>query len=265
MPVNQGKKWTFNTVADTYEKIRPGYLEELYQALLAYAPLDASRSAVEIGIGGGQATPPVLKTGCALTAVEYGGQLAQLCREKFSDYSRFSVITGRFEDADLPDSAFDLVYSASAFHWIPEETGYPKVFRILKPGGAFARFANHPYQAKDNPALFEEIQNAYAEYYYPYYKKQPGKLGEYTEEQAAARAAIADRYGFTETRYALFHRVRTLSAAEYRMLIGTYSDHITIEESIRERFFDAVEETINRHGGSISIFDTIDMQLARRP
>ena len=81
MPVNSGKEWTFNTVADTYEKIRPGYPDELYQALFAYAPLDDSRSALEIGIGGGQAALPVLKTGCALTAVEYGDQLAQLCRE----------------------------------------------------------------------------------------------------------------------------------------------------------------------------------------
>ena len=265
MPVNQGKEWTFNTVADTYERIRPGYPDELYQALFAYAAPDNSSRAVEIGIGGGQATLPVLKTGCALTAVEYGDHLAQLCREKFREYPRFSVITGKFEDAGFPEDAFDLVYSASAFHWVPEETGYPKLFRMLKPGGAFARFANHPYQAKDNPALFEEIQNAYAEYYYPYYKKQPGRIGEYTEDQAAARAAVADRYGFTDIRYALFYRVRTLSAAEYRMLIGTYSDHITIEESVREPFFDAIEEAINRHGGSISIFDTIDMQLARKP
>ena len=265
MPVNQGKEWTFNTVAGTYEKIRPDYPDELYQALFAYAPLDASGCALEVGIGGGQASLPVLKTGCALTAVEYGDQLARLCREKFSDFPRFSVITGKFEDAGLPDNTYDLVYSASAFHWVPEEIGYPKVFRILKSGGAFARFANHPYQAKDNPLLFDEIQSAYAEYYYPYYKKEPGKFSEYTEEQAAARAAIADKHGFTDTRYALFHRVRTLSAAEYRMLISTYSDHIAIEESIRERFFDAIEEAVNRHGGSISIFDTIDLQMARKP
>lgn len=265
MPNNQGKEWTFNTVADVYEKIRPGYPDEPYQVLFAYTALNASSCAVEIGIGGGQATLPVLKTGCTLTAVEYGDQLAKLCREKFSNFPRFSVITSKFEDADLPEDSFDLVYSASAFHWVPEEIGYPKVFRILKPGGAFARFANHPYQAKDNPALFEEIQNAYAEYYYPYYNKQPGKLSEYTEEQAAARAAIAEKYGFTDTQYMLFHRMRTLSAAEYRKLIGTYSDHITIEESIRERFFDAIEDAITRHGGCISIFDTIDMQLARKP
>ena len=262
---NHGKGWTFNTVSEIYDKMRPGYPDELYQALFAYAPLDASGAAVEVGIGAGQAAPPVLKTGCALTAVEYGDHLAQVCREKFSDYPRFSVITGKFEDAVLPEDTFDLVYSASAFHWVPEEIGYPKVFRILKSGGAFARFANHPYQAKDNPDLLSEIQRAYAEYYYPYYGKQPRTPAEYTEAQAAERAKIANKYGFTDTRYALFYRQRTLSATEYRALIGTYSDHITIEESVRDRFFDAIEETINRHGGSITIFDTIDLQLARKP
>ena len=136
MPLNAGKEWTFNTVADTYEKIRPSYPVELYRTPFDYAPLDASSSAVEIGIGGGQAAPPVLETGCALTAVEYGDKLAQVCREKFSNYPKFSVITGKFEDAALPDGAFDLVYSASAFHWVPEELGYPKVFRVLKSGGS---------------------------------------------------------------------------------------------------------------------------------
>ena len=261
------KEWTFNTVADTYEKIRPGYPEELYRAVFDYCPVGAGSSAAEVGIGGGQATQPVLETGCSVTAVEYGDQLAQVCRGKFSDYPGFSVITGKFEDAVLPDQSFDLVYSASAFHWIPEEIGYPKVFRILKPGGAFARFANHPFRAGDDPELFEAINRVYAEYYYTYYKdkKQPGKYNEYSEEQAAARAKIAEKYGFTDIRHAMFRRTRTLSAWEYRLLIGTYSDHIAMEESVREKFFDAVAETVSRHGGFISILDTIDLQLARKP
>ena len=29
MPVIPGQEWTFNTVADSYEKIRPGYPKEL--------------------------------------------------------------------------------------------------------------------------------------------------------------------------------------------------------------------------------------------
>ena len=39
---NQGKGWTFNTVSRTYNKMRPGYPDELYQVLFAYAPLNAS-------------------------------------------------------------------------------------------------------------------------------------------------------------------------------------------------------------------------------
>ena len=265
MQINNGKGWTFNAVPEVYDKLRPGYPEELYQAVFSYVQFGPACAALEIGIGTGQAAPPVLKTGCALTAVEYGDQLAQVCRDKFRDYPRFSVITGKFEDACLPENAFELVYSATAFHWIPEETGYPKVFRVLKPGGAFARFANHPYQAKDNPELSEAIQHAYAQYYYPYYKKQPSKPAEFTEDRAAAIAKIADKYGFTDTRYALFHRQRILTAAEYRSLLGTYSDHIAIGESVREPFHDAIEEAINRHGGSITIDDTIDLQLARKP
>ena len=266
MPVDKGKEWTFNTVAELYERIRPGYPDELYNAIFAYAPIDKSCSVVEVGIGGGQATLPFLRTGCNVTAVEYGEQLAQLCKEKFRDFSNFSVVTGKFEDVSFQADSYDLIYSASAFHWVPEEIGYKRVFNILKPGGVFARFANHPYQAKDDPTLFNEIQLAYDEYYYTYYKdKQKRSACEYTEEQAAERALIAEKYGFTDITYKLFYRIRKLTAAEYRALIGTYSDHITIAESIREKFFDAVEKTINRHGGVISIYDTIDLQLARKP
>ncbi len=48
-------------------------------------------------------------------------------------------------------------------------------------------------------------------------------------------------------------------------MLGTYSDHIAIEEKIRTEFFDKIEETINRYGGVFTIYDTIDLQLARKP
>ena len=39
MPILKGLEWTFDTVASTYEKLRPGYVEELYQKLLITFPL----------------------------------------------------------------------------------------------------------------------------------------------------------------------------------------------------------------------------------
>lgn len=268
MPVIKGLEGTFDTVASKYAKFRPGYPDELYRMLFAYIPIDALSNVVEVGIGSGQASQPVLETGCALTAVECGENFSRLCRETFAGYKRFSVITDKFEHVDFPDTQYDLVYSATAFHWVPEEAGYRKVYDMLKSGGAFARFANHPYRDKGNPALSAEIDELYVRYYDAYYGRDRGTGGEtakeYSEGQAAALAQIAGKYGFTDIRHAMFYRTRTFSAEEYVELLGTYSDHIAIEESIRKEFFAEIGKAINRHGGVFTLYDTIDLELARK-
>lgn len=260
----KGLEWTFDTEAATYEKLRPGYVKELYQKLFEYIPISRESKVVEVGIGGGQASLPVLETGCELTAVEYGANFSDICREKFHQYPNFSVITGKFEDCDFEDEQYDMVYSASAFHWVPEEIGYSKVYKMLKSGGVFARFANHPYRAKGNPDLFKAISEVYGDYYYSFYNRKQEYPKEYTEEQAKETALLAAKYGFSDICYELFYRTRTFSAKEYTILLGTYSDHIAIDEPVRKEFFAKIEDTINEYGGSISIYDTIDLQLARK-
>ena len=148
---------------------------------------------------------------------------------------------------------------------MPEETGYSKVFAILKSGGAFARFANHPYRDKGRPALAEEIQKLYREYYNRFHKIDRSAPKEYDEEQAARRAETARKYGLADIAYALFRREGTFTAQKYIMLLGTDSDHIAIEEKIRTEFFAKIEDAIMRHGGEITIYDTMDLQLARKP
>lgn len=265
MPSLKGLERTFDTVASTYEKLRPGYVEELYRALFEYISIDENSNVVEVGSGGGQATEPILRTGCRLKAVEYGGQFSGLLRNKFREYQKFSAITGKFEETEFENNSFDLVFSASAFHWVPEEIGYKKVFDMLKSGGGFARFANHPYKDKGNPVLSQKIDELYEKYYYTFYDEKPETPKEYNEQQAKDRALIAEKYGFTDIQYAMFYRTRVFSAQEYVTLLGTYSDHITIEESIRKEFFEEIEKAINQHGGTFTIYDTIDLQLARKP
>lgn len=260
MPVIKGQEWTFDTVAEIYARTRPTYPRELYQAIFAYCPITADSRVAEVGIGGGQATRPLLETGCRLVAAEYGENFSRLCREKFRDFPGFSVRTGRFEELEFEPASFDLVCSASAFHWVPEELGYPKVFSMLKPGGAFARFATHPYGDKGRPALDEEIQKLYG-----IYMHSPVRPPEYTEEMAQSRGEIARKYGFTDLQYALFRRTRSFSAREYTALLSTYSDHITLEEGVRREFFSAIEGAIDRHGGQITVYDTLDLELARKP
>lgn len=264
MPVIKGLEWTFDTKASLYEKLRPEYAHELYKDIFNYAPISEASNVVEVGIGGGQATLPFLQTGCKLTAVEYGENFTELCKRKFINYPNFSIITGRFENMNFKDETYDLVYSASAFHWVPEEIGYSKVYAMLKRGGVFARFANSPYPDKGNPVLSEDIQKVYAEYYYPYWNKKYERPKEYSVDDAYYRAMIAKNYGFEDIQYKLYHRIRSFSASEYIELLETYSDHSAIEETIRNKFFSKIEETINKHGGQINIYDTMNLQLARK-
>ena len=264
MAVMKGLEWTFDTVASTYEKFRPGYVAELYRKIFQYIPIDGKSRVLEVGIGGGQATLPILQTGCELTAVEYGEKFSRLCREKFKEYPKFSVITDKFENREYENDAYDLVYSTSAFHWVPEEIGYKKVYAMLKKGGAFARFANHPHPDLKNPAMTEEIQQLYGKYYYPFHNKKQEKPKVYREEDAIRRSKIAEKYGFGDIESVIYQRIRTFSANEYITLLGTYSDHIAIDEPTRLKFFEEIEKTIERHGGEIHIYDIIDLQLARK-
>lgn len=260
MSIIKGLEWTFNTEAEKYEKMRPGYISELYEDIFKYIPINESSNVVEIGIGGGQATLPILKTGCKLTAVEYGENLAELCRQKFKEFPKFSAVTAKFEDFVCDNNLCDLIYSASAFHWIPEEIGYKKVCEILKSGGVFARFANHPYKDKGREEIYEALQKIYSVY-------MPDSLGpnEYSEDDAEKRADIAQKYGFVDISYKLYHRTRSFSAKEYISLLGTYSDHIAIEQNTRKKFFSEIEEAIDNLGAQITIYDTIDLQIARKP
>lgn len=264
MPSLKGFEWTFDTEASKYEKMRPGYVDELYKEIFAYIPIGENSNVLEIGSGGGQATEPLLKTGCRLTAVEYGQNFSNLLLNKFGHYAGFDVVTGKFEEAVLEKDSYDLIYSASAFHWIPEEIGYRKVYELLKNGGVFARFANHPYRDKYNPELSHAIDLLYDEYYCRYYQTTRKILKEYSASDAEERAFIARKYGFTDIKYSLFYRERTFSGKEYTELLGTYSDHIAIDEPIRKEFFDKIERAIDDYGGTITIFDTIDLQLARK-
>ena len=255
---------TFDTEASKYDKMRPGYADELFQAIFEYVKIGEGSRVVEVGSGSGQATLPVLKTGCELTSVEYGENFSRILMEKFGGYKGFKVITGKFEDVDLEDDAYDLVFSATAFHWVPEEIGYPKVYSALKPGGAFARFANRPRNSQNAPELAAEINALYEEYYNKAYDIKSGTKKWFTEEKAKEISQIPAKYGFTDITYKLFYRERVFTADEYIQLLGTYSDHIAIEETIRNEFFSNIAAAINRHGGKIIISDTMDLELARK-
>lgn len=262
-----GLAGTFNEVVERYDRMRPSYVKEVYQDIFSYmnaGQADSQKTALEIGIGTGQATQPILDAGYFVTAVELGDKIAQFAAKKFARYDNFEVYNTTFEEFEAEENTFDLIYSATAFHWIPEETGYTKVFKMLKPGGVFARFANRPSSDKGRPELADAIQKLYETY-------MPGNKGKkkmepgYVETQAKQLAELGKNYGFVDVTYRLYQRTRDFTADEYVELLGTYSDHNALEDHVREAFWRDMRDVINQFGGVITVYDVIDLQLYRKP
>ncbi len=252
------RRMTFDLDPVRYDRYRPGYAADIYREIFRYSGLKRGMKALEIGIGTGLATQPILETGCDVVAVEAGRNLAAYVREKFSGFQNFRVVCADFERYE-PEERFDLVYSATAFHWIPEETGYPKVLRLLKPGGAAALFWNRPFAGNPGDALHTEIRRIYRKY-----RPAEAEPEAFSERDCLRVLDALNRNGFADVKSKLFHRTRTLSASDYAGLLKTYSDHQTAGEDERRGLIPEIEAAIAAHGGEITIHDTMDLYLARR-
>lgn len=252
------KKFSFNEDSEKYDKYRPRYCSDLFDKIINYAELDDTKYAIEVGIGTGQATLSILNTRCKITAIEVGDNLAEYTQKKFSDFKNLSVVNLSFEEFEYTPESYDLVYSATAFHWIPDQVGYPKAYDMLKVGGTLALFWNRP--SGGDGEVYEKIQKVYKEFL------PDVKTRKYNPEQQIydERKAVIEKYGFDELQFEIMHQTRTFTAEDYISLLDTYSDHSTLADDIRIPFYEKIMGVINDYGGKLTIYDTIDLYLAKR-
>lgn len=128
----------FDTIPEQFDKYRPRYSAELFADLIAYAGITPEKSVLELGPGTGQATEPILYTGCDYHAIELGEHLAEMMRRKYDKYPNFSLVNDDFITFDFGIQRFDMIYSAATIQWIPEEIAFSKTFKLFKPGGTLA-------------------------------------------------------------------------------------------------------------------------------
>ncbi|MDS0527738.1 methyltransferase domain-containing protein [Clostridium sp. SHJSY1] len=248
---------TFNEDAKNYDKWRPTYCKELFNDIIEYSNLNENKKAIEVGIGTGQATRPFLKTGCEVMAIELGQNLVEYSQEKFKEYKNLRIYNTSFEDYNGDENSIALLYSATAFHWIPEEIGYKKVLKLLKNHGTLALFWNRP-SLKDD-LLNKKIQSIYQKYMPSNTVKVENDLERYKKVSETIKS-----YGFKDVQVKLYKQTRNFNASDYISLLNTYSDHRSMILSIKEVFFKEIESAVLKNGSSITINNTIDLYLARK-
>jgi SAM-dependent methyltransferase len=118
-----------------YHAARPAYPDWVYEVLCSFCGLHQNAATFEIGPGTGIATRRLLELGAnPLVAVEPDDRLADFLCETLKSEA-LTVVRSTFENAVLPSAGFDLGFSATAFHWLHEETALAKVADLLRPGG----------------------------------------------------------------------------------------------------------------------------------
>ncbi len=151
---------TFDSAADLYDAARPDYPEALFDDLVELAGLAPGARLLEIGCATGKATRPMLDRGFAVVCVELGAQLAEKARQNL-DGLPVEIHVEPFETWQGDPGAFDLVYAATAWHWVDPAVRYAKVHRLLRPAGHLAFWsALHAFPEGFDP-FFAEIQEVY--------------------------------------------------------------------------------------------------------
>ncbi len=246
----------FDQSAEIYDRLRPRYVKALFADVAAY--VGTGRRALEIGAGTGQATESFLALGFEVTALEPGAEMAKMLRRKFGENPRFRVEETLFQNY-MGEEAFDLIYAATSFHWIPEEIGYPKVRALLKPGGTAALFWNHPAPVPECADMDADIQTAIAKHT-GWSKPKP-----FDRDALSRRQLTFLQYGFRDAQTHIYESRRHLTAREHDLLFDTYSDFLSLAPDVRRALGKDVIAAIDAHGGTIALLDTIDLTLARRP
>ena len=244
----------FDTIPEQFDKYRPRYCQELFDYLIDYVKICKSTRVLELGPGTGQATEPILKTGCDYNAIELGENLFAMMKKKFCHYPNFHIVNDDFITHDFGEQKFDLIYSAATIQWIPEDIAFSKTFDLLSPGGTLAMMITNADYKTPNEELYQNIQKIYDAYFKPETQYTHGKCN-YDN---------ATSYGYVDFERREFHGRREMTADEYVAFSGTHCDHMVISEPYRTKFFEGLYNTVKSAGDKIVFDDTYVLYLCKK-
>jgi SAM-dependent methyltransferase len=123
----------FDRQAASYARARPSYPAEIADLLVTEVGLKPGSRVCDVGAGTGIFARFVQGLGMDVTGVEpVAGMRAEFARQS----PELELVDATAESLPFPDSSFDAVTCAQAFHWFDPQPALNEFARILRPGGA---------------------------------------------------------------------------------------------------------------------------------
>ena len=204
------------------------------------------------------------RRGFAIDCIELGAGMAALAREKLLAFPKVNVVCDNFETVSLPVTHYDLLLSATAFHWIDPTIRFTRAHDFLKPGGSLALFWRRPVQTEISRHFVDPLQQIYNRIcpeLTKNYRPPPAPDDVRTEY---SETIIGSGY-FRDLKVFRHYQATEYSAETYIDLLGAFSDHRQIEANKRERLFQGIQALIHAEFAGKIVRETVALlYLARR-
>jgi SAM-dependent methyltransferase len=247
------RRLVFGEVADLYDRHRPAYPPALIDDLVAGAGLRDGQRVLEVGAGTGKATAMVAARGLRVVAIEPSPSMAAIARRHCAGDLNVEIVESDFEHWDPGGEHFPLLYSAQAWHWIDPERKYGLARRALIPGGLLAAFWNRA--AWDSTELRSALIAVYQRLVPdmpadgPMHPANPSP-GRDDDDWAGELAGVS---GFADLTRRSYRWSQQYTATEFAGLLGTLSETRLLGSEVRARLLAAVTDTVDTHGGTITM------------
>lgn len=245
----------FDLIPDEFDRWRPKYCPEAFADIIEYAGLKPGKKMLEIGHGTGQATTPLLMTGCDYTGIELGEHLYNFTKLKFADFANCNLINGDFCTYDFADEKYNMLFSAATIQWIPENIAFSRCFELLKPGGCLVMIANIGNDYIRNPPELAAAKDAVYEAYFTPQTRYNCKIDKHN----------VINYGFTPIEISNYEYDTDMTADEFVSFTMTHADHITLAEPNRSLFMEGLRSAVMSNGGVWRRRDRVNIVKTKKP
>lgn len=245
---------SFGSVAATYERFRPGYPDELVDAVLSYAGRPVA-TALEIGAGTGKATRAFAARGIAVTATDPDEAMLDELRRHAPD--TVTTLRAGFEDLAAAQP-YDLVFAAAALHWTDPVRRWERMAALLRPDGTFASFGGQLHLA--DARVEEAVRAARAEHLVE--DSIPSPDG--TPDDSAMQWPGTELLGsvlFTDVRQVTLERRVAISAEDYVGHLSTISAYLQLSPDVLALILDRIRRVLP---GEVTLDGDLTLHLARR-
>ncbi len=244
-----------------YEYARPGYPDGLFRDIVSFAELMPDAEILEVGSGPGQATDFFVKNGYRITALEISQPQVRYLKRKYAAYPNFHAVCSAFETFSGAIGAYDLIFSATAFHWIAPEVGYPKAYDLLKTNGSMSVFWHLSSIVEPKTEPMNAIRNIC--------RTVAPELDDFisaaeSEELHRLRLAQMEAGRFHAPSAFLYRWEEAYSTERYLKLMRSYSDFTEISPGRQTSILHSVADYLHGIGDQIVIPQEVRMYIGKK-